>query len=110
MTTKIYEADAADLDGSDEQFSTDISSKDKRFTVLYANDLDAEITVSAKLTRKNDIALDDGVAANTQKIASDDAGSDVLLEGPWGRIGAVVSFDSEPSSGRLTVYLIMNPR
>jgi len=110
MTQKIYDASAANLDGSDETFSTDISNKNKRFTVLYINDTDVEISVSAKLTRKEDIDLADAVTPNTQTIPSGERGSDVLLDDPWERIGAEVSFSAAPLSGTVKAYLITNPR
>lgn len=109
MARKIYEETADNLDGSDVTPSTDLTNRQGRRTLLYVNDLDVDITVEGKLTRIDDADLVDAVTANTQDVTSGSRGADTLNNDAWGRLGAGISFTSNPSSGTLTVWLITRP-
>jgi len=110
MAKKIYEETFDSTSPPDQTVSTSIKGKDEQFTLLYVNDTDSDITVEAKLTHADDVDLSDAMTANTQEIAEGERGSDALLEEPWERMGAVISFNGIYNSGALKVYHIKNPQ
>jgi hypothetical protein len=107
MATTLTKRPADELDGSTTTDSADVEiTQDDAVTLLYVNDLDVDVTVDPQLTRRDDVALNDAVSGGSVAVAAGARDFDTLHRDVWERIGASISYNSNPSTGSIAVYLI----